>query len=75
MGDRWLNKKQAAAKLGVCRKTLWKWLRDGVVPRPRRITDAYQGWPESVLDEWIRTRPEVEDVPARPGEGSGHEPS
>lgn len=66
MGDRILRRRETAQRVGVHRDTLRRMVAEGRFPRPRVITPSVQGWPESVVDEWIRTRPEVEDEPKVP---------
>ena len=39
-----------ASQLGICRSTLWRWVRDGILPKPVRI-GGIAGWrPEDIQE-------------------------
>ena len=43
---------------GVAPETLWRWIRKGEFPEPRRLTNSSQTcvWPEEEVDAWIDAR-------------------
>lgn len=45
------SKKLLAEELGVNLSTLWRWEKDGVIPKSVRIGGRV-GWPRSVLRKW-----------------------
>lgn len=47
---------EAARQLGVDRSTLWRWVRDGVMPAPLKIGPAARGWQLSTLLTWLSQR-------------------
>ena len=48
-----LRPREAAARLGIHRTTLWRAVRRGELPPPLHITRGAVGWPESVLVEFL----------------------
>lgn len=46
---------------GISRTTLWEWRRNGVFPQPLKIGGGLHGWRESVILEWLDSRPQVGD--------------
>ena len=50
---------RALTKLG--RSTLYRLMDDGAFPPPMRIGRSVR-WPKSVIDEWIATRAEVDEL-------------
>jgi prophage regulatory protein len=54
--DRVLRPKNAAAKLGVVRQTLYSWAKEGLLPSPIKLGRRAVGWRESVLDDFIKRR-------------------
>lgn len=55
-GDRRLSPKQAGAKLGVTRATLYRWAHAGILPPPSKFGPRASGWLESALDRWLAER-------------------
>lgn len=53
-----LTPKQAAARLGISLKTLWRWTSRGIVPQPNRITRSTVRWPERVIEEFLAQQEE-----------------
>lgn len=45
-----------AEQLGISRTTLWRMVRNGEFPAPRRITAGVKGWLPSEVDEWLQQR-------------------
>lgn len=54
--DRVFRPKEAAAKLGVARQTIYTWAKLGLLPAPTKYGPRASGWRESVLDEFLRRR-------------------
>jgi predicted DNA-binding transcriptional regulator AlpA len=40
-------------KLGVSRRTLSNWVRQGIFPPPTKLGPRVIGWPASQVDAWI----------------------
>jgi len=43
-GVGWSNDKQLARHYGVTRKTIWAWVREGRLPKPKKITPRRTRW-------------------------------
>ena len=46
-----VRRKVLAEELGQSLTTLWRWVKDGYLPKPIRIGQT-SGWPRSVIDKW-----------------------
>lgn len=57
-----LRPEDLADRLGVSRTTLWRWQRDGVLPRSRQFGPNTVGWPEVEIRAWMETRPSSDDA-------------
>lgn len=56
-GERMLRMPEVRRRCGdVCPATIYNAIAEGKFPRPRRIFGRSVGWPESEIDEFIRTR-------------------
>lgn len=42
--------------LGCGRTTLWRWVRDGLFPRPIRLGVVAKGWTERTVRGWLDSR-------------------
>ena len=38
------------------RTTYWRWVKAGLFPKPVKLGPNSNGWLESEIDEWVRTR-------------------
>lgn len=47
---------ELARRLGVARSTVWRWVRDGLLPKPIHIGPQVRGWRAREIDEWLNTR-------------------
>lgn len=47
-----ITDKQLAAKLSVSRNTIWRWVRDGLLPAPIRFGRCTR-WNEASVDDWL----------------------
>lgn len=54
---------ELAERLGISRITLWRWEREGLIPRKRQIGPNVVGWLASEIDAWWASRspPEEEE--------------
>lgn len=59
-----LRMKDAMERLKVCRFTLMRWERLGIMPRRRVFGPGVKGWLAGELTAWMRSRPRQGD-PAR----------
>lgn len=48
--------KDVAARYGVHRDTIRKWVEDGKFPRPLRLPGKHPAWRADTIDEWERER-------------------
>lgn len=44
MKNGWANDKQIAAYFSVSRATIWRWVRDGHLPPPTRLSAGVTRW-------------------------------
>lgn len=57
MNDRFLSLPEVQHIAGnKSRVTIWRWVRDGIFPKPRQIGPNSIAWLESELDEWVESR-------------------
>lgn len=42
--------------LNKSRVSIWRWVRDGVLPQPIKVQGRTLGWRESVILEWLETQ-------------------
>ena len=52
--DRYLSTEEAATYLGVHRKSIPRWRRDGTFPDPDFWLGRSPGWRRETLDQWRR---------------------
>jgi prophage regulatory protein len=51
-------------RLGASRTTIWRWEREGKMPRKRRVGPNIVGWREDEIEEWWASQnPEDGDEP------------
>ena len=53
-----LTIKETAARLAVCRTTVYRLLRDPDFPRPFALTDDVRRWDAAEIDAWVESRRE-----------------
>ena len=61
-------------RLGLSRSHVWRMVKDGRFPKPRRLSSRAVGWLESEVSVWIGDRP-VFDAPSAPPPRARHRPS
>lgn len=54
-----LREPQVLELVPVSAATLWRMVKDGTFPRPRRISQRAVAWQRSDVEQWINTREEV----------------
>ena len=52
-GTRLLSSEQVAKKLGVCSKSLYRWMEQGKFPQSIRLGHMHR-WRESDIEQWIK---------------------
>lgn len=55
--ERILRVREVCERLSISRSTLYAMINNGEFPAGIKITVQRVGWPESVVDNWIRSRP------------------
>ena len=51
--------KELAARYRVTRQTIWRWVREGVMPPPLRIGKAATRWEDSTIRRWEDSKREA----------------
>ncbi len=54
---RMLRGVEVIKRVGLARSTVWKLVKEGRFPSPRRLAPRAVGWSAVEIDEWMRTRP------------------
>lgn len=44
VGKAWLTDHDMAVRYSVSRATIWRWTRDGKIPKPHRLTKGTTRW-------------------------------
>jgi prophage regulatory protein len=56
-GDMFLRKPAVRERAGGASDTsIWRWVRDGRFPPPRKIGPRAVGWLKSEIDDWVAGR-------------------
>jgi len=58
VGPQLLRLDAVIRRVGLSRSTVWKLIRDGKFPAPRRLGPRSVAWLVSDIESWIRTRPD-----------------
>jgi len=45
---------------GISRSTLYEMIKSGEFPKPMRLGKRAVGWPETVVSDWLDSRPTAE---------------
>lgn len=59
---------EVSKRVGLCRSSVWRMVKDGRFPPPRRLGTRAVGWRDVEIDEWLRTRKTTQSalrLPAR----------
>lgn len=51
-----IRQQDVLARVRVSGVTLWRWERDGLFPKRRKIGPRLVAWVEAEIDEWCETR-------------------
>ena len=78
-GVAYINGRPLESRVGLTRKTLSKWSREGKFPRPVRLNDGNGVfWVESEVDAWLSALKRDREIPmlrrARPAAGAAVTP-
>ncbi len=57
MADKMLRPPEVVARTGLSRTTIWRHVQAGTFPPPHVLGEQSIGWPESVISEWLNSRP------------------
>ncbi len=55
--DEYWSVRQIAARTGLARSTIYRYVRDGVFPRQRQLGPGRVAWLASDVQHWMATRP------------------
>lgn len=47
--------------LSKSRVSLWRWERDGILPKSIKVNGSTLGWRQSVILEWLDTQDDTQD--------------
>ncbi|OBU14754.1 AlpA family phage regulatory protein [Photobacterium aquimaris] len=50
-----ITQAQLAVLLHRSKITIWRWIKDGVLPQPMRINGTVLGWHQEIIDEWLKS--------------------
>ena len=59
MNDRLLRREEVEARSGLARSTIYRLMRVGKFPEPRRIGERAVRWSEAELTRWLQDRPKA----------------
>lgn len=57
MADRYIRRREVESLTGLSRTTIYDMMNRGDFPRPVKLTGKAVGWPESIVVEWLESRP------------------
>jgi prophage regulatory protein len=57
-GNAYLSDKQLAARFGVARGTIWRWIRTADFPKPKKISVGCSRWFLPDVEKWENSRPQ-----------------
>ena len=57
MSDAMLRVPGVIKKVGLCRITIWKKIKDGTFPAPIELGPNSIGWPEVEITTWLKSQP------------------
>ena len=49
-----MTDRQVGNRYGVCRYTIWRWVREGKYPAPKKLTSGSTRWHISDIEEFDR---------------------
>lgn len=60
MTDRILSRDEMSSRISVSKMTLYRWVKQGVLPPPVQVGPRRVGWLESQVEEFIASRKPVQ---------------
>lgn len=51
-----IRSKDLQKRLGISKTTIWRWEREGRIPKPTRLSKAVVGWPEQTIADWLASK-------------------
>ena len=61
-GDHYLRARDVQTRVGLSRTTIWRLVRRGEFPAPRRLSANAIGWLASEVEAWIGSRRPTREV-------------
>ena len=58
---KYVRAQELATMLAVHRTTLWRWVRDGHLPRPVQLGPNTVAWNSTQIDAWLASRAGAEE--------------
>jgi prophage regulatory protein len=52
----YVRARQLAQQLGISLATLWRWEREGRLPRGTRLSPHVVAWRDEIIEGWLRDR-------------------
>src|SRR5262245_35165626 len=62
-GPRFIRLKELAPRIGVERSRIWRMVKDGTFPKPRRISMRAVGWLDDEIAAWMAGRRPFDETP------------
>ena len=59
---RFIKMKEVMAKTGIARSTVWYMVKNGTLPKPRKLSPRVTVWVESEIDEFIKNIIEIKKI-------------
>lgn len=56
MTETYLSDAQIAARIGVSRNSVWRWVRNGTFPKPIKLSERVTRWRASEVEAWAAER-------------------
>jgi len=53
---KFLKQKEVESKIGVCKATVYNWIKDKAFPKPKKIGSSVR-WIEEEIDNWMMQLP------------------
>lgn len=57
VAEKHLRRRAVQDVTGLSRSTIYHLMSKGLFPRPVQLTDKAVGWPETVIADWLKSRP------------------
>jgi prophage regulatory protein len=60
-GSRVLRIVEVSERVGLCRSSIWRMVKENQFPHPSHLSKRAVGWLDIQIDEWLRTRATMDD--------------